>query len=1112
MSFFRLLRRWSRAEWMAASAALFCCVVGVLDMLAWHLHLVPWLTYPAGSMPMVHNTALLFFLSGISVLAVLARWPRMGLWIGIVVAAIAAAVELQYLANVDFGIDQLLCRAYLPGFSHPGGMAPNTALCFIAAGAALALANGRWRFALRAPLIGLLGSAVAVLGLAALLGYAISLATAYTWIASTPMALLTAVSLVILGIGNGALAWAATKAGAAPGWLAYVVLTGLASASALLWQALDAERRYPVKIYSSSPEVTLALGLVISLLAAGAIALAQMARRQARATAASNLQLAAEIEQRRQAERELQRMNRALRALSDCNQLLLHAPDEQSLLEGVCRILVEQCGYALAWVGHPQQDEAKTVRAVAAEGVAKDYLTPGLVTWADEERGRGPTGTAIRTGKTVTLDDASTDPRFGPWRERALSKSFHSSVCLPVDIGESLPAGLTIYSTQKGAFQGEELKLLAELAQDLGYGIRMLRMRAEREQAEHRMRYLAAIVESSEDAIYSKDMEGRILSWNRGAEKIYGYTAEEMVGQPVARLAAPEQGDEVERILERIRGGETVEHYETVRLRKDGTRCDVSVTVSPIHDPGGRITGASSIARDITDRKHTARRLAQQQFYTRSLIEASLDPLVTISREGKVTDVNRATVSVTGVSREELVGSDFCDYFSEPEQARAGYQQVFAEGFVRDYPLAIRHSSGRLTDVLYHATVFRNQDGEVEGVFAAARDITERKLAERRLQEQQYYARSLLEASLDPLVTISREGKITDVNRATETITEVARDRLIGSDFCDYFTEPRKARDGYQQVFAKGMVQDYALAIRHISGQVIDVLYNATLFRSEAGEIKGVFAAARDVTKQKRAESEAQRNMEELERSNAELQDFASIASHDLQEPLRKVLAFGEHLKEHSGDKLDDLGRDFLARMQNAAQRMSGLIDALLEYSRVATRALPFQLVDMLAVVFGVVADMEERIAKSHARIEVAAMPQVMADPMQVRQLVQNLVGNALKFQRPGTRPHVVIEGRTTGRGWSEISVRDNGIGFEEKYLDRIFRPFQRLHGRTEYEGSGMGLAICRKVVARHEGTITAHSAPGEGSTFVVTLPAAPQVQVELQERKEPWLTEKAAS
>jgi light-regulated signal transduction histidine kinase (bacteriophytochrome) len=249
--------------------------------------------------------------------------------------------------------------------------------------------------------------------------------------------------------------------------------------------------------------------------------------------------------------------------------------------------------------------------------------------------------------------------------------------------------------------------------------------------------------------------------------------------------------------------------------------------------------------------------------------------------------------------------------------------------------------------------------------------------------------------------------------------------------------------------------------------------------------------------------------MQELERSNAELKDFASIASHDLQEPLRKVIAFGEHLKDHSGDKLDDLGLDFLARMQNAAQRMAVLIEALLQYSRVAMRARPFQAVDMLAVAFGVVADMEERIAQSQARIEFVAMPKVMADPMQMRQLMQNLVGNALKFQRPDTQPHVVIEGRTTDHGWCEISVRDNGIGFDEKYVERIFRPFQRLHGRSEYQGSGMGLAICRKVVARHGGTITAHSKPGEGSTFAVTLPAAPEVQ---PERRDPWEIEKTAS
>jgi signal transduction histidine kinase len=153
------------------------------------------------------------------------------------------------------------------------------------------------------------------------------------------------------------------------------------------------------------------------------------------------------------------------------------------------------------------------------------------------------------------------------------------------------------------------------------------------------------------------------------------------------------------------------------------------------------------------------------------------------------------------------------------------------------------------------------------------------------------------------------------------------------------------------------------------------------------------------------------------------------------------------------------------------------------------------QPVDLVPVIFGVLADLEERIAKTGARIEFGSLPKVMADPMQLRQLLQNLVANGLKFQAAGARPVVEIEGKGNGHGRCEIRVRDNGIGFEEKYLDRIFRPFQRLHGRSEYEGSGMGLAICRKIVARHGGTITAHSRPGKGSTFVVTLPAAPEIQ-----------------
>src|SRR5574337_302370 len=236
----------------------------------------------------------------------------------------------------------------------------------------------------------------------------------------------------------------------------------------------------------------------------------------------------------------------------------------------------------------------------------------------------------------------------------------------------------------------------------------------------------------------------------------------------------------------------------------------------------------------------------QASEYARSLIEASLDPLVTISPEGKITDVNEATVKVTGVPRDRLIGTVFSDYFTEPEQAREGYQQVFQQGFVTDYPLTIRHRDGKLTDVLYNASVYKDTRGNVLGVFAAARDVTAQKQASE-------YARSLIEASLDPLVTISPQGKITDVNEASIKVTGVPREELIGTDFSNYFTEPEKARQGYQQVFAKGSVTDYPLTIRHNDGRLTAVLYNASVYKDARGNVLGVFAAARDVTAQNQA-------------------------------------------------------------------------------------------------------------------------------------------------------------------------------------------------------------------------------------------------------------------
>jgi PAS domain S-box-containing protein len=408
-------------------------------------------------------------------------------------------------------------------------------------------------------------------------------------------------------------------------------------------------------------------------------------------------------------------------------------------------------------------------------------------------------------------------------------------------------------------------------------------------QASQYAQSLAAIVRSSEDAVISEALDGTITSWNPAAEKMFGYTEGEALGKPMSIIATPDRLEEYKEIIETVRNGRKVERYETQRKRKDGTVVDVAVTVSPVRDEEGKLIGLSAIDRDMTVEKRASQ-------YARSLIEASLDPLVTISPEGKITDVNEATVKVTGVLRERLIGTDFSNYFIEPGKAREGYQLVFSKGTVTDYPLTIRHNDGKLTDVLYNASVYKDVAGNVLGVFAAARDITAQKQASQ-------YARSLIEASLDPLVTISPEGKITDVNEATVKVTGVPREKLIGADFSNYFTEPGKAREGYQLVFSKGTVTDYPLTIRHNDGKLTDVLYNASVYKDVTGNVLGVFAAARDITAQRKAEAQvAEQRSRELERL-AELERFQKLTvGRELKMiELKKEI---EELKKRVGEAL----------------------------------------------------------------------------------------------------------------------------------------------------------------------------------------------------------------
>ncbi|MEA2549099.1 MAG: hypothetical protein QOE42_1697 [Chloroflexota bacterium] len=267
-----------------------------------------------------------------------------------------------------------------------------------------------------------------------------------------------------------------------------------------------------------------------------------------------------------------------------------------------------------------------------------------------------------------------------------------------------------------------------------------------------------------------------------------------------------------------------------------------------------------------------------------------------------------------------------------------------------------------------------------------------------------------------------------------------------------------------------------------------------------ADQPAGIVIVTRDVSAARSSQQQLRVVSDELERSNRELQDFATIASHDLQEPLRKIRAFGDRLAEHSAGVLDEDASDYLRRMTNAAGRMQTLIKDLLEYSQVTLRPEPPRAVDLGVVVAEVLGDLEERILLTKGTIRVGQLPTILGSPFQMRQLFQNLIANALKFHPDGVAPDVQITAlaqgdlrRSKGREDREpvwqISVRDNGIGFEEKHAERIFAPFQRLHGRLAFEGTGMGLAICRRIAVQHGGTIAAHATPGGGATFLVTLP-----------------------
>ncbi len=492
--------------------------------------------------------------------------------------------------------------------------------------------------------------------------------------------------------------------------------------------------------------------------------------------------------------------------------------------------------------------------------------------------------------------------------------------------------------------------------------------------------------------------------------------------------------------------------------------------------------------------------------YARSLIEASLDPLVTINTHGKITDMNQALANITGMSREKLTGTDFFDYFTEPQKAREVYQEVFANGSVTDSPLTLRHTNGKLTDVLFNGSVYKDDKGNVLGVVIVARDVTTQKLLSK-------YSLSLIEASRDPLFTINSEGKISDMNNASVKITHVSREKLIGSDFSRYFTEPEKAREGYKQVFANGFVEDFPLTM--MDGKLTDVLFNGSVYKDDRGKVLGAVVVARVITEQKRIEkeliearvfAELATEIAEKAKSNAESatkiaenavqakQQFLSNMSHEIRTPMNAIIGFTKVVLKTD---LTAKQKEYLTAIKMSGDALIVLINDILDLAKVDSgkmsfEAIPFKLeLSISAMLHLFDTKIQEKNLELVKEYDKNIPEVLIGDPVRLHQIILNLISNAVKFTSSGKiTVSVRLVSENNEKATIEFMVSDTGIGIAENKLENIFENFQQASSGTSrlYGGTGLGLAIVKQLVEPQGGTIHVKSKIKEGSTFSFTL------------------------
>jgi PAS domain S-box-containing protein len=626
-------------------------------------------------------------------------------------------------------------------------------------------------------------------------------------------------------------------------------------------------------------------------------------------------------------------------------------------------------------------------------------------------------------------------------------------------------------------------------------------------------RLLDSVVEGTSDLVYIRNLEHRFTFVNSACARLFGLSVGQMVGSSMRELLPAASFDVVaESDREIVRTGETRVEEETAEI--GGDRRQFLTTKSPYRDANERIIGTIGIARDITERrkledarleelkrvivtrKAAEEHLAQMEARYRGLLEAAPDAMVVVNQVGEIVLLNAQAEKHFGYPRDELLGQKVTNIIPKgfAERLIADGTRTVAEALAQQIGTGIE-LIGRTKDGSdFPIEIMLSPLESAEGILvtAAIRDITERKRAEEALRVSEERLSLLVHGVTDyAILMLDPQGRVTTWGEGAERIKGYRAEEIIGHHY-SMFSTPEDVAQGkpsqeLKSAAEKGRFEEEGWRIRK-DGSRYWANIVVTALRDESGRLRGFGKVVRDISERKKSEERLAKTVEDLKRSNEELQQFAYVASHDLQEPLRMVASYTQLLAQRYKGRLDADADEFIGYAVDGSNRMQGLIQDLLAYSRAGTNGKTLLETSTETALKDAVSNLQVAIEESGAVVTHDSLPTLATDGGQLALLFQNLVGNAIKYHGAEVPRVHVSAAKNAGEEWI-FSVRDNGMGIEPQYFERIFVIFQRLHGRKEFQGTGIGLAICKKIVERLGGRIWVESKPEQGSTFRFSLP-----------------------